>query len=321
MPDAPSSTGSRRDHLRHVRRQAELRTMKLNGWQRLWAVMAVLWALVVVAVGYAQWPIATDSLATTLLPPERQAARLTSRLASRDIGADEGMFRRWYAVMAARHGLDRDPDAPEQLYDYRAAYRARATPNLLGRWPSEFKLSVRGDLAYLAAWTATHLGLFAIPLFFIYSLGLSLGWVRRGFDQTVDTASAPTPTAAPDSVAPSAPIDHSETVQRPSSKVSVVIAVALFLKLCAYTLVAPEDATLGYHAAAFGFPLVSYSVILMALAATAAKVRNKSKEYRLKLFSWLFLSAVLFDVVAVGVRLSVVDPAVQRALEHMQIGQ
>lgn len=52
---------------------------------------------------------------------------------------DEPQFREWYARMAAAHGLDRNPDSPEHHYDYRAACRAKASPDASGHWPSQFK--------------------------------------------------------------------------------------------------------------------------------------------------------------------------------------
>jgi hypothetical protein len=52
---------------------------------------------------------------------------------------DEGQFRTWYAGHAKRLGLSPDPDEKEHHYDWRAAYRAGATPDSSGHWPSEFK--------------------------------------------------------------------------------------------------------------------------------------------------------------------------------------
>src|SRR3990167_7622573 len=52
---------------------------------------------------------------------------------------DEPAFRRWYADMADQHDLNPDPDSTEQFYDYRAAFRADATPDASGHWPSDFK--------------------------------------------------------------------------------------------------------------------------------------------------------------------------------------
>jgi hypothetical protein len=55
-------------------------------------------------------------------------------------GADEAAFRAWYAGMASRYGLNPNPDDPGQFYDYRGAFRAGASPDGTGHWPSNFKL-------------------------------------------------------------------------------------------------------------------------------------------------------------------------------------
>lgn len=52
---------------------------------------------------------------------------------------DEASFRQWYTTHARRWQLDPDPDNPLHYYDYRAAYRAGATPDRSGHWPSEYK--------------------------------------------------------------------------------------------------------------------------------------------------------------------------------------
>lgn len=59
-------------------------------------------------------------------------------------GDDELAFRQWYGGWAQKAGLDPNPDAPEHRYDYRAAFRAGAVPQIdpgdgLYHWPSQFK--------------------------------------------------------------------------------------------------------------------------------------------------------------------------------------
>jgi hypothetical protein len=48
-------------------------------------------------------------------------------------------FAQWYTLHALNYGLNPDPDAPGQDYDYRAAYEAGAEPDATGHWPSQFK--------------------------------------------------------------------------------------------------------------------------------------------------------------------------------------
>jgi hypothetical protein len=51
----------------------------------------------------------------------------------------DAAFRQWYQRMAQQYGLSSNPDAPDQFYDYRAAFRAGAKPDASGHWPSAFK--------------------------------------------------------------------------------------------------------------------------------------------------------------------------------------
>ena len=53
---------------------------------------------------------------------------------------DEGRFQSWYHGLAKKLDLNTNPDDPQHFYDYRAAYRAGATPDATGHWPSQFKL-------------------------------------------------------------------------------------------------------------------------------------------------------------------------------------
>lgn len=64
------------------------------------------------------------------------------RQASRDPNWNPGTeksFQSWYSTWANRTGLDRNPDAPEHHYDYRAAYLSGATPDADMHWPSQHK--------------------------------------------------------------------------------------------------------------------------------------------------------------------------------------
>ena len=52
----------------------------------------------------------------------------------------EPAFQQWYGKKAKEYGLNPNPDAPEQFYDYRAAFEAGAEPDPVSKhWPSQFK--------------------------------------------------------------------------------------------------------------------------------------------------------------------------------------
>jgi hypothetical protein len=51
----------------------------------------------------------------------------------------EENFQKWYGGHAEKLGLDKNPDAPEHFYDYRAAFKAGAGPDESGHFPSQYK--------------------------------------------------------------------------------------------------------------------------------------------------------------------------------------
>lgn len=54
--------------------------------------------------------------------------------------ADEYLFKRWYGDISGEMGLSANPDDPLHYYDWRAAWKAGASPGKGRHWPSEFKL-------------------------------------------------------------------------------------------------------------------------------------------------------------------------------------
>jgi len=52
---------------------------------------------------------------------------------------DEKKFQAWYKPIAKERGLDKNPDAKEHHYDYRAAFAKGQGPDKTGHWPSENK--------------------------------------------------------------------------------------------------------------------------------------------------------------------------------------
>jgi len=52
---------------------------------------------------------------------------------------EEAQFQQWYASRAKKLNLNPDPDAPDQFYDYRGAFKHRIEPDAEGHWPDTFK--------------------------------------------------------------------------------------------------------------------------------------------------------------------------------------
>lgn len=98
----------------------------------------------------------------------------------------------------------------------------------------------------------------------------------------------------------------------------VILAIAVVVTLFAYFLVAPGNATIGYHLASVIFKLISYSIILLAIAAGIAAVKGKFRTHTLIVFGWLFLAAAIFDFGVAAYRKFVVEPEVRRTLEQIE---
>jgi hypothetical protein len=71
--------------------------------------------------------------------------RFRERVNSRRQGqGEEAEFQKWYSFWSNKTGIDPDPDHPDHKYDYRAAFRAGATPTPDAKsgeyhWPSPYK--------------------------------------------------------------------------------------------------------------------------------------------------------------------------------------
>jgi hypothetical protein len=103
-----------------------------------------------------------------------------------------------------------------------------------------------------------------------------------------------------------------------SNRAFVILAIAVVMALLAYFLVAPGNATVGYHVASVIIKLISYSIILFAIAAVIAAAMGKFKTHALTIFGWLFLAAAIFDFGVAAYRKFVIEPQVRRALERME---
>lgn len=77
------------------------------------------------------------------LAPYTDAQRAEARRIGAAMSLAPENFHQWYARLAEKTGIDRNPDDPQHHYDYRAAYRAGANPEMeddgFYHWPSQFK--------------------------------------------------------------------------------------------------------------------------------------------------------------------------------------
>jgi len=170
---------------------------KLNGWQRLWVVVTVLWTVGGLSISYATWPSPSDYLRTL------EAGGL-------DTTMTEAEFRRAYNDVLAEE-IRRDPGQsqgddpfapfyvqPSDVDDPFAKWRVFPLDD--GTEGASEELRIRRQRQWLRTISQIRLDperqalrddrvehvqitlmSWAIPLAVLYAFGWSAGWIRRGF--------------------------------------------------------------------------------------------------------------------------------------------
>src|SRR6266699_4210330 len=132
---------------------------QLNGWQRLWVVVTMLWLLAVLGMSYLNWPTENDVSSYEVRP------RLSP--------AEEQVI----AAADPSYGHFITPDEAELVSDPTPAEEARvlAIVRPIRRTLLREK-RVKATTMAVAAWS--------IPVALLYALGWSVGWARRRFSKT-----------------------------------------------------------------------------------------------------------------------------------------
>ena len=82
-----------------------------------------------------------------------------------------------------------------------------------------------------------------------------------------------------------------------------LIIAGIIFYIISYLLKAPSNATLSYHIVSILIPMISYTIILGVISCVIPLIFKNSN--RLKIFSWLFFGATLFDLLVSIFRLFV----------------
>ena len=93
-----------------------------------------------------------DATETSRQPQSQQSGQLDPPTVTTQDGREryalpyqqERQFNDWYKEVAAKSGIDPNPDSPFHKYDYRGAWLAGESPQVIAEdnlphWPSEFK--------------------------------------------------------------------------------------------------------------------------------------------------------------------------------------
>jgi hypothetical protein len=137
--------------------------LKLNGWQRLWVVLGIIYFAVVVAFTFSVWPSESkieNSWVYSLIEKTKDPNDYTYQIrdAYKDI-SDKELIRR----INAKYSLNQD-------------YKEIV---------SSINLKYQGELQSLRKeqikTTAMALIIWLLPVAIVYLLGLSIAWIYKGF--------------------------------------------------------------------------------------------------------------------------------------------
>jgi hypothetical protein len=137
--------------------------IKLNGWQRLWVVLSIIYFVIVAGFSFALWPAESNienswaySLIDKTKDPNDYAYQI--RDAYKDI-SDKELIRRINAKYSSNQNYK------EILNTINLKYQSE----LQSLWKEQFKAIAIALMAWL------------LPIAIVYLLGLSFGWIYKGF--------------------------------------------------------------------------------------------------------------------------------------------
>lgn len=136
---------------------------KLNGWQRIWVVLSVIYFVIVVVFTYTVWPTESkidNSWVYSLIDKTKDPNDYTYQIrdAYKDI-SDKELIKRINAKYSTNQ------DYKEILNEINLKYQGE----LQSLWKNQFRTTGIALVAWL------------LPIAIVYLLGLSVGWIYKGF--------------------------------------------------------------------------------------------------------------------------------------------
>jgi hypothetical protein len=142
--------------------------VRLNGWQRLWVLITVLWMIAVVSVSYLLWPVAGSI----------QNSDVYAQLKPED---SQRLYDRW-AKYAVPPDFIPDPGKTVDIGGHTVQFAQGLSENDMNKTAAAYYAALQHILLVrrvefggeaIAAWS--------IPVAALYAIGWAVGWVRRGF--------------------------------------------------------------------------------------------------------------------------------------------
>ena len=144
--------------------------MSLNGWQRLWVLIASLWMIAVATVSYLIWPVAGSI----------QQSDVYARLKLEDA---HRLYDQW-AKYVDPPGFIPDPGETVNIGGHTVKFAQGLSENDMNKTAGTYYAVLRHLLAVKRAeFIGGAFVTWVVPVLGLYVLGWAVGWVRRGFRQ------------------------------------------------------------------------------------------------------------------------------------------
>ncbi|MBI3001860.1 MAG: hypothetical protein HYY46_25875 [Deltaproteobacteria bacterium] len=150
-----------------------IKTVKLNGWQRLWILVSVLWFVVVAFF--------TSALLPNSVPPERVYERLPKEMSAKLLKVVSNPFDIFdKSDRAEEVGISLHVDSGDTLW-FRKGVTIKEAELVANTYDELLRQSLRHErIQHLFPYAFLF---WVVPCAVLYALGWAIAWVRRGFDQ------------------------------------------------------------------------------------------------------------------------------------------
>lgn len=176
--------------------------MGLNGWQRLWVVVVVMWLLPVIVFSYELWPTTANVFKNEVyaqLKPD-DGRRLSDYIVTSQSGGTIQIdFSKYvgkgqprpagaidYDALAQKYGGRSEP-LPGPVLDidgHKAQFNEGVSPEDVNQTTRAYTVILRHILsAKRAAFIGRMFAIWMAPAIALYLVGWGIAWVRRGFRQ------------------------------------------------------------------------------------------------------------------------------------------
>jgi hypothetical protein len=165
--------------------------MRLNGWQRLWIVLSVLWLMVVLGVGYVRWPL--TPAAFTRSEDRHYSVKDSGTGKTLDFRGPQPPTLAQFQNIFVTEGIVPSDTAYEivqipglgetefPFMTFKSEVRTMSDAEVTAAAAKLSREYVRTVHRQQMTFTGEAFAAWVLPVAVLYLLGWAIAWVRRGF--------------------------------------------------------------------------------------------------------------------------------------------